>query len=408
MKSGGRTDAITRIAVICERDRGYGRGVCLGIAAAAEREGGWMLEFLDFADAVPRKRLAGFDGVIARISNDRMAMDLARSGLPVVDVYCSSLRKEFASVDGDQREIGRMAARYFMERRYSSFAYCGYDGIGFSDVRREAFARTLADGGYACDVFRAPKGAVDEFGATVMRKEAVRLGSDASALASWIKSLPSGTAVFCCHDVRAWQVLAVCRAEGIPVPERIAVLGVDNDSLVCSFAEPMISSIDNSPFLVGKTAVALLSRMLRSPDARKAPPHLVIRPVGVCSRSSSPVCVAGCGRAADMLEYVSRYVADGVRAADVARHAGCSVKTVEREVKAATGRTLNRHILETRMETAKNLLLFSKNTVSEIAGMSGFASPQYFSRFFKMKTGATPVDYRDAAYSENNKTRMIR
>lgn len=404
---GGRADPIKRVAVVCERDRGYGRSVCLGIAAAAEREGGWMLEFLDFVDAVPQKRLAGFDGVIARISNDRMASDLAKSMLPVVDVYCAAFHKSFGSVDGDQQAIGRMAAGYFLGRRYVNFAYCGYDGIGFSDVRRDAFAGMLAENGFSCDVFHAPKGAVDEFGATVMRKEAVRLGSDAGALASWVKSLPPGTAIFCCHDVRAWQVLAVCRAEGISVPGRVAVLGVDNDKLVCSFTDPMISSIDNSPFIVGKTAVSLLSRMFRSPEARKSPPHLAVRPVGVCSRASTPFCAAGCGRAADMLEYVSRHVADGVRAEDVAKLAGCSVKTVEREIKAATGLTLNHHIIETRMETAKNLLLFSESAISEVARMSGFSSPQYFSRFFKMKTGTTPVDYRENAYSENNKTRTI-
>ena len=407
MRPGGRAEAIKRIAVICERDRGYGRGVCLGIAAAAEREVGWMLEMLDCADAVPQERLAGFDGVIARISNRRMAADLKKSKLPVVDVYCASLCREFGAVDGDQPAIGRLAAEYFIDRRYVNFAYCGYDGIGYSDARRESFAGALAEKGFACSAFHAPKGAVDEFGATVMRKEYVRLGSDATALTSWIKSLPAQTAVFCCHDVRAWQVLAVCRAEGIPVPERLAVLGVDNDELVCSFTEPKLSSIDNSPFMLGKAAVALLSRMLHSPAVRKSPPHLTVRPVGVCDRATVPICVAGQSRASEILDYVSRHVADGVRAEDVAKHEGCSVKTVEREVKAATGRTLSAHILWTRLETAKKLLLFSKAPVAEVAALSGFSSPQYFCRFFKTKTGTTPVGFRDNAYTDNNETRIM-
>ncbi len=76
-----------RIAVICERDRAYGRGLCLGIAGAAAREKDWSLEFVDDLSAVKSTRLAGFDGVIARISNDDIAAALKLTGLPVVDVY---------------------------------------------------------------------------------------------------------------------------------------------------------------------------------------------------------------------------------------------------------------------------------------------------------------------------------
>ena len=75
-----------RIAVICERDRAYGRGLCLGIAGAAAREKDWSLEFVDDLSVVKSTRLAGFAGVIARISNDDIAAALELTELPVVDV----------------------------------------------------------------------------------------------------------------------------------------------------------------------------------------------------------------------------------------------------------------------------------------------------------------------------------
>ena len=106
-----------RIAVICERDRAYGRGLCLGIARATAREKDWSLEFVDDLSIVKSTRLVGFDGVIARVSDDDIAMDLKTTGLPVVDVYTSRSRPGFGSIDGDQPGIGRLAAEFLVSRR---------------------------------------------------------------------------------------------------------------------------------------------------------------------------------------------------------------------------------------------------------------------------------------------------
>ena len=383
-----------RIAVICERDRAYGRGLCLGIAGAAVREKDWSLEFIDDLSVVKSTRLAGFDGVIARISNDGIAADLRATGLPVVDVYSARIRPEFGSIDGDQPGIGRLAAEFLVSRRYRNFAYCGYDGIGYSDARRDSFVAALAEGGFPCAVFRTPNGAKGQFDTVMMGREAVGLGWDAIELSAWLRSLPAQTAVFCCHDVRAWQVLAICRAERIAVPRRLAVLGVDNDELVCSFTSPTLSSIDNSAMRVGEAAVALLSRMMHSAKSRKKPQHVVVAPRGVCERGTTAVCAADAGWVADVLEYISRNVERGVRVDEVVAYARRPAAAVERSVKGVTGNTIQHHILWTRLETAKKQLLFSQKPIAEISRLSGFASPQYFNRFFKARTGITAEEFR--------------
>ena len=383
-----------RIAVICERDRAYGRGLCLGIAEAAVREKDWSLEFVDDLSVVKSTHLAGFDGVIARISDDDIAAALKRTGLPVVDVYTSRIRPEFGSIDGDQTMIGRLAAEFFLSRHYRNFAYCGYDGIGYSDARRDSFVDTLKRSGHVCDVFQTPRGAVTEFNAAIMRKEMVGLGQDADALSQWLKSLPAQTAIFCCHDVRAWQILAICRAEGLAIPRHFAVLGVDNDELLCSFTFPTLSSIDNSARGVGEAAVSLLSRLIHSPRSRKKPPHIVVSPRGVCERGSTAVCIAEDGWVADIMEYITRNVSRGVRVEEVVTYAKRPAAVVERGVKDVTGNTVQYHILWTRLETAKKLLLFSQRPIAEISRLSGFTSPQYFSRFFKSRTGMTAEEFR--------------
>lgn len=64
-------------------------------------------------------------------------------------------------------------------------------------------------------------------------------------------------------------------------------------------------------------------------------------------------------------------------------------------LKKETGKNTQEHIHNFVIEKAKNRLVNSNVTVSEIAFELGFEYPQYFSRLFKNKTGQTPIEYRN-------------
>ncbi|MGH1339433.1 MAG: helix-turn-helix domain-containing protein [Aureispira sp.] len=59
-----------------------------------------------------------------------------------------------------------------------------------------------------------------------------------------------------------------------------------------------------------------------------------------------------------------------------------------------TGKSTQEHIHHYIIEKAKNRLLNSKESASEIAYALGFEYPQYFSKMFKKKTAMTPNEYR--------------
>lgn len=65
-------------------------------------------------------------------------------------------------------------------------------------------------------------------------------------------------------------------------------------------------------------------------------------------------------------------------------------------VKKETGKTAQEHIQLRLVETAKELLLTPRTSVSEVAYRLGFQYPQHFTRLFKKVTGQTPVEYRTA------------
>lgn len=64
-------------------------------------------------------------------------------------------------------------------------------------------------------------------------------------------------------------------------------------------------------------------------------------------------------------------------------------------LKKETGMNAQDHIHYFIIEEAKNILANSDHSIGEIAFSLGFEYPQYFSKLFKLKTGTTPVQYRN-------------
>lgn len=71
-----------------------------------------------------------------------------------------------------------------------------------------------------------------------------------------------------------------------------------------------------------------------------------------------------------------------------------SSKYLSDMLKDLTGKTTKEHIQYQLLEKAKYLILGSDKSIAEIAYQLGFEYPQYFSRFFKEKTGESPKVFR--------------
>jgi AraC-like DNA-binding protein len=64
-------------------------------------------------------------------------------------------------------------------------------------------------------------------------------------------------------------------------------------------------------------------------------------------------------------------------------------------LKKETGKTTQEHIHLFVIDKAKNILLNSGSSISEIGYSLGFEYPQHFSNLFKSKTGMSPSEYRN-------------
>lgn len=388
--------ASSRIGVLVERQRAYGRRICEGAASFAGECPEVALGMLEWSDLNDPRSLSGYDAFIVRVLDDWTEQILRRTHKPVVDVFYGKIRSGFGVADVDNVAIGNLAAEHFISRGFREFAYCGYDGINFSDVRRATFSKTVEQAGYVCHVFTPRKRDANYFNENVVKGERYEpLANETRAIRSWLRKLPKPVAVFCSHDLRAYQVLTLCRDAGIDVPNEVAILGVDDDAVLCGFTTPTISSIDPNGFETGREAVRIAREMLRSREARSNPPCSLVKPLRLIVRGSSEIYPVDPPWLSDALVYINRNAAKGVTSADVFAHVGLSHTTVGSAFRQKVGMSVQDMLAKVRMEESCRLLEKGMS-VTDVAQKSGFSSAQYFCRAFATEHGMSPAAWQTA------------
>lgn len=385
--SGGK-----RVGILSERLRAYGRQICEGVAAFAQTRDDWSLGMIEWEDLAHPSRLKEFDGFVARVLDETTATLLARTGKPVVDVYGSHPRKGFAIVDHDARLVGQLAARHFIEHRFTRFAYLGYNRQPYSNQRRRFFVHCLSLNHFHCEVYGGKDVSPDEFAAIFLRGERYSSARDTRAVATWVARLDKPVAVFCSHDLRAHQLLSICRDIGISVPDEVAILGVDDDSLICNFTSPSLSSIDPNAFRIGQTAAATLDAWLDDPG--RTPGTILVPPAGLTIRGSTETYPLDPSWLSTALVFIRRNIARRLTASDVFSEIGLSHTIVERAFRRVLGVSVQNVIQATRVEESKRLLSQTRLSLAEVSKLAGFSSMQYFCTEFRIRTGQTPLQYR--------------
>ena len=380
-----------RIAVQVELNRAHGRALLEGIAAEALGHDDWRLEMVEPRILLDPAAAARFDGLVVRVMDDATERALVRAGRPAVDTYGRTDGAALPFIRLDDAALAATAAEFFAGRRYRDFAYCGFPGLRFSEARGEAFARRVAGLGGRCAIYEGPPAARAK--ETAVRRERIDAVPDAASLRRWIRSLPRPCAVFCCNDLRAYQVLRACADEGVAVPREAAVLGADNDTTVCAFAKPPLSSIDTDPAALGRTAARMLAALLsgRSGEVPRATLH---GPRGIVGRTSTDAW-SGCSpRVSDALVFVQRHLGEGINASSLAAALGVSHTTLDKAFRTELGTSPQREIARLRRELACRLLLGTDRSAADVAAECGYATAQRFSRDFASAFGTPPAAWR--------------
>ena len=381
------------IGILIERQRTYGRRLCEGIIRFARERTNWTLRIVDFMNLPQIAHNKDIDGFIARVMDDRAEEQLRATGKPVVDVFFERPRMGFAAADQNALLVGQMAAQHFIEHRFTNFAFCGYNGRSYSDRRRDAIIQCLEQNHFGCAIYRTPPSALKDFNNSVVLQERFGFASDHRALATWISKLPKPVGVFCSHDMRAYHLAEACRSLRLQIPDEVAILGADDDELVCNFSDPPLSSIDQNAYGIGYAAAETLQSMLQNPGI--VPPPVLIAPVHLIERESTRIYPVNPPWLSDALIFIRRNISGNLTASDVYAAVGKSHTLVDSAFRKTFGTSVQKTIIRTRLEEAKRLIRDTSLTLTEIAAKTGFSTVQYFCSSFSKACGSSPSAYRN-------------
>ena len=376
-----------RVAVIVSFvEQEYCRSMVRGITRYANANGSWEWEvFLAGNTEIKRINAREFDGVIFDRANPATLSKWKKSRLPCVEIMRS---REPFSVNYDEQRIGAIAAEHLhgTGKRLVALGSPAETQPAWLGPRVAGFCKWAREHNLPVETFLLGGG---------IPRPSTPFGkwTPVPHIAQWVKSLKRPCAIFCADIHLAREVMAVCRSLKIDIPDQVAVIGVDNDEILCLMERPTLSAVITQSEKVGYHAAEMLDRRMKG-EIRTRQERLLIPPAGIVARGSTSGIVAEDAPLSKALSLIRERAAQAIHIDEIARLAGISRRALETRFQKTLGRAPHQELLRTRIEKAKALLSSTSLPMGKIAELSGFGDPYNFSRAFRRETGDTPRQYR--------------
>lgn len=307
-------------------------------------------------------------GIIGLFATEEMEQ-LARSlKLPAINVSSRCKGNILPGVVPENSAIARLAAEHFIQRGFRQFAYAGYRQHYFSQSRFHAFQEFLQGSGLKCDYLPD--------------------GHDVRS----IRGVQKPVGIFACNDERARQVLGASLRGNVDVPQEAAIIGVDNDELLCELAEVPLSSVDPNGRRIGFEAARALDRLMKHEPLEHKLAH--VQPAGLIIRSSSDVIAVSDEQVALAMRYMQSHACDPMRVRDMLGELEVSRRTLEKRFLTIIGHTLHDEIRRLQFERARKLLAETDLKIPDVASRCGFKDPKRFTTLFRAEFGSPPIAFR--------------
>ena len=364
-----------QVALLIETSNAYARGILRGVMAYVREHRPWSLRLTEHGRGeVGRGELAEWQGhgIIARIENQKIASTLRDFRRPVVDVSAARLLPKLPWVETDDAAIAKAAAEHLLARGLANFGFYGDDRFNWSRWRQAAFHEHIAAAGLTCRDAPQDRGS--------------------RRLAVWVRELPKPAGVMACYDIRGRELIDACRAAEVEIPDEVAVIGVDDDELLCELSDPPLTSVIPDVRRTGWVAAEILDAWMSG--SRPADLGHPIPPLGITTRRSTDTLAIEDPDLATAVRFIREHACDGISVADVVGKLPLSRRVLESRFERVLGRSPHAEILRVRLERVKQLLTQPGWTLDAIAHRTGFRHGEYLSAVFKRETNLTPGAYR--------------
>ena len=378
---------VRKVVLLITPSREYTRGLLRGIARYTRTQGLWAFyRPIDYREPKGKERLLPLlkswepDGILMR--EPHKIQDIIAMGVPTIS--CPYTREKIPGITNimtDHVSVGKTGAEHLLECGFQRFAYCGFDDWWWSRKRGEAFGKTAAEAGYPTYFYPQP------------RAKAKRTwDKELPIIADWLLTLPKPIGLMACNDDRGEWVIEACKIAGLNVPDEVAIVGVDNDQLICDLCAPPLSSIVLNVEKAGYEAAALLDKMMAGERATNCDIH--VRPTHVAIRQSTDVLAVDDAGVAAAIRFIRQHSKTVIQVRNVVNAVALSRRVLEKRFRTILGHSIHDEIRRTRVEQIIRMLGETVMSISEIAQALGFSDVAHISRYFRREKGMSPLAYR--------------
>lgn len=377
-----------KILLLTDFSSGYSRSLLRGIVKYSKEHGPWVF----YRMPLYYRELYGDDGVvkwankwkadavIAQLENIDLDK-LNRLKIPIIIQNYKERADKICNITGDYFKTGEMAANFFLNRGFSNFAYYGFKDMIWSRERSDGFRSRIEERGYALSTLNNNN------------KKGEHWSFNLPMLGNWLLSLPKPIALFACDDTFALQITETCKIYNIIVPDEIAVLGVDNDELICHISDPPLSSIVLDVETGGYKAAEMLHQLMDKHISRAF--DIVIPPIRIESRQSTEKFATDNKYILKIIEYIKNHFANPISINDMLRVVPFSRRVLEIKFKKEVGVSVYQYLLQYRVEQFADLLIKTNKPLTELAAICGFDDYRNVARIFYKYKKHTPLQYRN-------------
>lgn len=217
--------------------------------------------------------------------------------------------------------------------------------------------------------------------------------TNSAALGDFLAALPKPTGILAANDLTSLRVVEVCAEKGLKVPNELAVLGIDNDELICGHARPPIATVE--PNFTGAGYLAARALQLKMEGATTPRELIVKESVNTLVPRASALVVHGETRlVVDALAFI-RENACTINVGDVARHLGVSRTGLDTAFRnQARGRSVAEEIREVRFARVLEMLANPLGQIGPIANKCGWKSETHLMSAFRVRYGMSMSEWR--------------
>ena len=378
-----KTEDTKRILVALDLTHQSGREHLAGFYSFADKKSNWEIRLVPSTEPSYLPMVERFlaDGVDGAIIKGECVLPLAKAirkaGIPVVAIDRPHSQKEDVAdvyVCNDNALIGRSAAQFFDTLgRFASYGFVpDPNNCEWSRTRGKAF-----------------------LGACAAKHRSAKTSSAKGDLTEWLAALPKPAAVFTAFDPCAANVLEACRKAKLKVPKDVAVLGVDDDALICEHTRPKLSSVKPDSSGQGFAAAQALSRALHARGVSKKRSRTIVCPrLRIVERDSTATVPPAAQLVRNIIAYLDEHALEPIRVSDVVEHAGVSPRLANLRFSQTRGHSIQEELVERRLKEAKRLLSATDWSMKRIAERCGFKSQIVLAHLFSARFGKSMRQWR--------------